>query len=195
MHSFQRHAPLDATTYVAPLEADRTGPPLTQGFLFTIVGTVAGAHCDPEVLEILAKIDPNAWYHGQLLESILSRFEDKDPALPAYVGRNVHFMARSQLDQQGIKTPSAVLEKVNAIWQRGTRGDDGEWRALVGPKRAHLEMEVSYNCRFEEGAIRGLMESFDAVDVKIEHTQCMRDGAPFCVLEVRWEEGSPPTAR
>ena len=104
-----RHAPL-----VAPAAADRTGPPLSQGFLFTMVATVAGDHCSPEILDALSRIDPDAWYHGQLLEP--------------------------------------------------------------------------YNCHFEEGAIVGLLEAFEARNVRIEHGPCRRADAPFCVFDARWEE-------
>lgn len=188
MYRFQRHAPLDATTLVAPAEDDRSGPPLTQGFLFTMVSTVAAAHCDPDVLEVLGRIDPDAWYQGQLLETILSRFEDKDPELPAQIGRNIHFMWRSQLDQLGLRTATAMMEALPFLWKTATRGDGGEYRVAVGPRRAHLELEQPYNCLFEAGALRGLLEAYDATNVRLTHGPCMRGGAPFCVLEVRWDE-------
>jgi hypothetical protein len=195
MFRFQRHAPLDATPLVAPAEDDRSGPPLTQGFLFTMVSTVAAEHCSAEVRDLLARIDPDAWYHGQLLETILSQLEDRDPDLPAKVGRNIHFMWKSQLDPLGFRTAGAVMAALGQLWRSATRGDGGEFRAVVGPRRAHVEMEQPYNCHFEEGAVRGLLEAYDAAHVRIVHTPCMRDGAPFCVLEARWDEApSPPPA-
>jgi hypothetical protein len=190
MYRFHRHAPLDATTFVAPPEDDRSGLPLSQGFLFTMVSTVAAAHLAPEVLTVLAKIDPNAWYHGQLLETILSQLEDKDPELPGQLGRNIHFMWRSQLDGLGFRSATQLMEALPALWQSATRGDAGEYRVAVGPRRAHVELEQPYNCLFEAGAIRGLLEAYDATNVRIVHTPCMRAGAPFCVLEVRWDEGA-----
>jgi hypothetical protein len=186
MVRFQRVAPLDATPFAAPPEDDRRGPPLTQGFLFTMVSTVAAAHCDDEVLAVLARIDPNAWYHGQLLETILSRFEDRDPELPGNVGRNIHFMWRSQLDALGILRATQVLEALPSLWQHATRGDCGAFRTAVGARRAHIEMEQPYNCLFEAGTVRGLLEAYDATQVRIAHGPCMRRGAPFCTLEVRW---------
>lgn len=192
MFRFTRHAPLDATPLAAPAEDDRTGPPLTQGFLFTMVSTVAAEHCRPEVRELLARIDPDAWYHGQLLETILSELEDEDPELPGKVGRNIHFMWRSQLESFGIKSADAVMAGLGVLWKKATRGDGGEYRSVVGPRRAHVELEQPYNCLFEAGAVRGLAEAYEATNVRIVHGPCMRHGAPFCVLDVRWDEGGSP---
>lgn len=188
MHSLRRSAPLEAIPLVAPAPEDRTGPPLTQGFLFTMVATVAADHCSPEILAVLTSVDPDAWYHGQLLESVLTHFEEKDAALVTHVGRNIHFFMRSQLQQDGYTTATAVMEGVPRIWRQVTRGDGGVWRSIVGPRRAHLEAEQPYNCKFEEGTLRGLLEAFEARNVRIDHGPCMRDGAPFCTFEVRWEE-------
>src|SRR3954468_3375922 len=127
MQSFRRTAPLDTTVYVAPAVEDRSGPPLSQGFLFTMVATVAADHCSPEILEALSRVDPDAWYHGQLLESILTHFEQKDPALVQHIGRNIYFFMRTQLLAQGITTPRAVLEGIPAVWRQVTRGDGGDW--------------------------------------------------------------------
>lgn len=188
MYSFRRGAPLDAVPIAAPAAEDRSGPPLSQGFLFTMVATVAGDHCSPEILDVLSRIDPDAWYHGQLFESILEHFEAKDPALVRYVGRNIYFMLRSELEKYGIKSPRRMMESVPSVWRTVTRGDSGEWRTLVGPLRAHVEADQPYNCRFEEGTLVGLLEAFDARNVRIEHGPCKREGAPFCVLDARWEE-------
>ncbi len=188
MYSFARSAPLDLAPLVAPAIEDRTGPPLTQGFLFTMVATVASEHCTPEILDALSRVDPDAWYHGQLLESILTHFEEKDPALVVHVGRNIHFFMRSQLMEQGVTSPTMVMEGVPYIWHQVTRGDGGEWTAIVGPRRARLEAYQPYNCLFEEGTLRGLLEAFEARNVRIDHGPCMRDGAPCCVFEVRWDQ-------
>jgi hypothetical protein len=188
MHRFRRNAPLDPTPYPAPAEDDRTGPPLSQGFLFTMVGTVAARHLTPEITAVLEQIDPDAWYHGQLLETLLNRLEDLDPALPTYIGRNIFFMWRSQLEAQGFRTAAAVMEAVPSLWKQATRGDGGVWRAVVGPQRAHLEAEQPYNCMFEAGTIQGLLEAYEATNFRIVHAPCMRNGAPFCVLDARWDE-------
>ena len=188
MYEFQRHAPLDATPIVPSAEDDRTGPPLSQGFVLTMVATVAGERASPEVRELLGRIDPDAWYHGQLFESVLERFEDLDPSLPQHMGRNIYFMWRSQLEALGFRTAGAVMAAVPALWRQVTRGDSGEWRVAVGPQRAHFEMEQPYNCMFEAGTIIGLLEAYDATNVRLAHSPCRRRGAPFCVLEVRWDE-------
>jgi hypothetical protein len=188
MFQFQRDAPLDATPHVAPAEDDRSGRPLSQGFLFTMVGTIVAHRADPEMLALLARLDPDAWYEGQLLETLLNRLEDIDPALPPHVGRNIFFMWRSQLEEHAFRNPSAVMAAVPALWKELTRGDCGEWRVAVGPQRAHLEVEQPYNCQFEAGTIVGLLEAYGATNVRLAHTPCRRDGAPFCVFEVRWDE-------
>jgi hypothetical protein len=137
---------------------------------------------------VLAGIDPNAWYHGQLLETLLSQLEEKDAELPAQLGRNIYFMWRSQLEALGFRSAGAVLQAIPSLWKSVTRGDSGEWRAAVGPRHAHLEAEQPYNCRFESGTVRGLLEAYDATNVRLTHSPCMRDGAPFCVFDCRWDE-------
>jgi hypothetical protein len=190
MFPFQRYAPLDATPQVVPAEDDRTGPPLSQGFLFTMVGTVVAHIAPAETLDLLGRLDPDVWYEGQLLETVLNRLEDTDPALPQHIGRNIYFMWRSQLEALGFRTAGAVMAAVPALWKQVTRGDSGEWRVAVGPQRAHLEVEQPYNCQFEAGTIVGLLEAYDATNVRLSHSPCRRKGAPFCVFEVRWDEAA-----
>jgi len=142
-----------------------------------------------EVLAALSRIDPNAWYHGQLFETIFNDFEARDPSLPHFLGRNVYFMCRSQLDRLGIDSATAVIESIPKLWIESTRGDGGEWRSVMqGPRHAHIEAEQPYNCLFEQGAVVGFLESYDAINVRLDHARCMRRGAPFCVFEVLWEE-------
>lgn len=191
MFHLERNAPLDATPLIAPAEDDRTGPPLSQGFLFTMMSTVAAAHLSAEALALLARIDPDAWYHGQLLETLLSQLEDRDPELPAQLGRNIYFMWRSQLEALGFRSAGAVMEAIPLLWKSATRGNGGEWRVVVGPRRAHIEAEQPYNCMFESGTVRGLLEAYDATNVRIAHGPCRRGGAPFCVLDCRWDEREP----
>ncbi len=189
MFMFQRSAPLDTTPHTPPSQDDRTGPPLSQGFLFTMIGTVVADRAGPEVIEVLGKLDPDAWYHGQLLETLLNRFEEEDPGLPQRIGRNIFFMWRSQLEAQGFRTAGAVMEAVPSLWKQVTRGDSGEWRVAVGTRRAYLEVDQPYNCQFEAGTILGLLEAYGAINVRMSHAPCRRRGARFCVVDVRWEEG------
>lgn len=190
MNKFQRRAPLDTTTYPAPPMEDRSGPVLSQGAVLGMIRMVASDECSPEVLDAIAAIDGNAWYHGQLLETILSELEDRDPSLPLEVGRNIYFMFRAQLEQVGFTSPEDVFKNMEALWKTATRGDSGEMRGrLLGPGRAELVMEQPFNCRFEEGALRGLLDAFGAKNLRIEHRPCMRDGAPRCVLTVAWDRG------
>jgi hypothetical protein len=189
MFSFSKSAPLDLTTYTPPPPEDRSGPPLTQGLLFTMIATVAAEHCTGATLQALSKIDPDAWYHGQLLETLLDGFAARDQELPAFLGRNIYFMLRPALKQMGMDTPTAVVQSLPALWLQATRGDGGELRStLLGRRKARVEMEQPYNCLFEEGAVRGFLEALDAVDVHIAHAPCKRTGAPFCSLEISWEE-------
>jgi hypothetical protein len=180
---------LDFTPYAEPLPSDRSGPPLSQGFLLTMINMVAADHCSPELCEQMMEADPEAWYHGQLFETILNEFEAKEADLPAEIGKNIYYMMRSELTAMGMHTPSDVVRTIPNVWRHVTRGDSGEWRTTItGPRQARIEMEQPYNCRFEQGAVQGALEAFDALAVEIEHVQCMRDGSPYCVLEARWQE-------
>ena len=102
-------------------------------------------------------------------------------------------MWRSQLEPLGFRTAGAVMEALGLLWRSATRGDGGEFRSVVGPRRAHVEMEQPYNCLFEAGAVRGLLEAYEATNVRIVHAPCVRAGATFCVLDARWDEGGPKT--
>jgi hypothetical protein len=188
VYRFQRSAPIDPTIYPDPYP-DRSGPPLSQGFVLVLINTVAAEYCHPETLAFLDQVHPTAWYHGQNFESILNHFEAQDPALPIEIGKNIYYTLRSQFAAMGIKTPTDVIQTLPAMWQHVTRGDSGEWRdTLLGPGRARLEAEQPYNCLFEQGAVQGALEAFDASNVQIAHSQCMRRGAPCCVFEISWNE-------
>lgn len=189
MYRFQQYAPLDLTPYAEPPAEDRSGPPLSRGSLLTLFSTVAAEHFSPERLELLMQADPEAWYHGQLFETLLNEFERQDPELPGELGKNIYYMLRSQFIALGLSKPADVISTFPWLWKHVTRGDSGEWRSeLIGPQEARLELEQPYNCRFEQGAVQGALEAFDALDVAIEHVECMRDGRPACVLLIRWKE-------
>ena len=189
MYRFERHAPLDTTPYPDPADDDRKGPPLSQGFLLTMIGTLAAEHCSPETLEAFSDIEPNTWYHGQLLESVLNDFEDQDAELPVDIGKNIYYTLRSQFRSMGLSEPKDVIATMPSLWQHVTRGDSGEWRSSFhSPQHATVELEQPYNCHFEAGALHGALEAFDATDVIVKHVQCMRDGAPCCILDVSWQK-------
>lgn len=189
VYRFEPSAPLDFTPYPEPDPADRSGPPLSQGFLLTMINTVAADHCSPELCDQLMQVDPEAWYHGQLFETILNDFESKEAGLPAEIGKNIYYMMRSEFTAQGLQTPTDVIKTIPYVWLHVTRGDSGKWRTeITGPRQARIEMEQPYNCRFESGAVQGALEAFDALAVEIEHLECMREGSPCCILEARWQE-------
>jgi hypothetical protein len=189
MHRFLRSAPLNRAVFPDSPPSERSGLPLSKGFVLTLIDTAASEYCTPEVLKFIEQVDPEAWYEGQVLETILNQFEEQDPNLPYDIGKNIYYTLRSQFVAMGLKTPNDVITTLPGLWMHVTRGDSGEWRtALTGPQQARLELEQPYNCRFEEGALAGALEAFDAIDVAIDHSQCMRDGAPYCVLNVRWRE-------
>ncbi|NOK58196.1 MAG: hypothetical protein GFH27_549279n3 [Chloroflexi bacterium AL-W] len=188
MYKFERRVPLDFTPYPEPPMDDRTGPPLSQGVILTLINTVAVEYCTPEMRKALNDVDPNTWYHGQVLESILNEFEDQDPTLPQEVGKNIYYTLRSQFISLGMQTPSDVITTIPLVWNLVTRGDSGEWRTkMLGPGKAHVELEQPYNCMFEHGGLLGALECFDATDVQLEHVKCMRRGDPYCVFEVTWD--------
>lgn len=195
MHKLQRREPLDpAKAYPEPPQEDRSGPPLTQGAIFGMIRMVAADECSPDTLDLIAAIDPGAWYHGQLLETILSELEDRDPALPHEVGRSIYFMFRDQLEQVGFSSPEDVFTRMEALWQSVTRGATGHMRGRVlGQGRGELEMAQPWNCRFEEGGLRGMLEAFGAANLRIDHAPCMREGAPRCVLTASWERDEAGT--
>ncbi|NUQ75966.1 MAG: hypothetical protein HUU21_20695 [Polyangiaceae bacterium] len=196
MYKLQRRAPLDTTKYTPPPIEDRSGPVLTQGAIFGMIRMVAADECSPEALDAIAATDGGAWYHGQLLETILSELEDRDPSLPHDVGRNIYFMFRAQLEQIGLVSVEDVFTHMAALWKNVARGDGGEMQGrLLGPGRAELVMEQPWNCRFEEGGLRGMLEAFGAKNLCIEHRPCMRDGAPRCVLTVTWDPEAPAPRR
>ncbi|MBK9260429.1 MAG: hypothetical protein IPM54_11405 [Polyangiaceae bacterium] len=189
MQTLLRRAPLDTTVYEDPGMSNRTGPPLTRGSLFTLLGTVAGEALPPEAHAAIRRLEAESWYHGQVLETLLNILEDHDPELPEFVGRNIYFMFRNPLQQVGIHSAAGLLESLPRTWTFATRGDCGEWRSrMVAERHWIVEAEQPYNCIFEAGAVRGFIEAFDGHDVKIEHTTCLRKGHPFCTYVVRWEE-------
>jgi hypothetical protein len=188
MYQFAANAPLDATEYPEPAQDDRSGIPLTQGLIMLLISTTASEHCTPEVMAVLKQIKPESWYAGQLLETILNSFEQDDPELVIDIGKNIYYTLEGQFRAMGLQAPADVINTLPMLWQHVTRGDSGEWRnAMTGPNAARVELEQPYNCRFEQGALQGALECFDADDVVIDHVQCMREGAPFCVLEVKWQ--------
>lgn len=189
MHRFQPSAPLDVRAHPEPPVGDKSGPSLTQGFMFILVATVAAKHLSPEALAAINSMDSDAWYDGQLLETIMSELEAKDPGLPYSVGRSTHYLMHKGLAERGVTTPEAFFEALSAIWVAALRGDSGEMRGrMVGPRRARVEMEQPYNCQLEAGAVHGFLDGFDCMDIRVDHAQCMRRGAPFCALDVSWEE-------
>ena len=184
-----RKAPFDATAYDDPGPTNRTGPPLSQGSLLTLLGTVAGEALPPEAHAAIRRLHADTWYDGQLLESLLNVLEDYDPELPEFLGRNIYFMFRTPLQQVGINTATELVKSLTGTWIFATRGDSGEWRSrMVAERHWIVEVEQPYNCLFEAGALRGFIEAFDGRDVKIDHTTCQRKGHPFCTFETRWEE-------
>ncbi len=189
MYTFQRQAPFDATAFEDPGMDGRTGPPLTRGSLFTLLGTVAGDDLSAEAHAAIRRLDAETWYHGQLLETLLNMLEDQDPALPEFVGRNIYFMFRTPLQHVGINSATDLVKSMPGTWIYATRGDCGHFRSrMVGERHWIVEAEQPYNCIFEGGALRGFIEAFDGRDVKINHVTCRRKGAPFCTYDVSWEE-------
>jgi hypothetical protein len=189
MFKFQRQAPLDTTVFDDPGMTNRSGPPLTRGSLFTLLSTVAAEDLSAEAHALLRRLDADSWYHGQFLETLLNMLEERDPDLPEFVGRNIYFMFRTPLQQVGINSASDLVKSMPSIWVFATRGDCGEFRSrMIAERHWIVEGEQPYNCRFEEGALRGFIEAFDGHDVKINHTTCRRKGDPFCTYEVRWNE-------
>ncbi len=189
MFTFARQAPLDLTSFNDPGMEDRSGPPLTRGSLFTLLGTVAGDALSTEAHAAIRRLDAETWYHGQLLETLLNMLEERDPEMPEFVGRNIYFMFRTPLQHAGINTATDLVKSMTGTWIFATRGDSGEFRSrMIADRHWIVEGEQPYNCLFEAGALRGFIEAFDGHDVQIEHSTCRRNGDRFCTYEVRWQE-------
>lgn len=187
MYRFTHTAPLALMVYADPGE-DRSGPPLSQGFLAVLIRTVAAEYCDDPTLAALEQMQPELWYHGQNLETVLNRFEEQDPALPAEIGKTIYYTLHTELKALGMQTPSDVIATLPQMWQHVTRGDSGGWRVRsLAPGQAIIEASQPYNCRFEEGAVQGALEGFDATNVVIDHSACMRRGADCCVFAITWQ--------
>ncbi|HRI50289.1 MAG TPA: hypothetical protein PLW65_08905 [Pseudomonadota bacterium] len=101
--------------------ADRSGPPLSQGFLLTLISMVSGSRCSPATLEALTAVVPDAWYHGQVLEAILDEAAQKAADAPYQLGRAVYFMLPAQLRQ--LDTPESFFATLPTLWTQVTRGD------------------------------------------------------------------------
>jgi hypothetical protein len=189
MDTFLRQAPMDTTVFEDPGIHNRLGPPLTRGSLFTLLGTVAGEALTDEAYKAIRRLEADSWYHGQLLETLLNMIEDYDAEMPAFVGRNIYFMFRTQVQQVGINSATDLIKSMPGVWIYATRGNSGDWRSrMVAERHWIVEGEQPYNCLFEGGALRGFIEAFDGHDVQIDQTTCRRKGHPFCTYEVRWEE-------
>jgi len=119
----------------------------------------------------------------------VNTLEDKDPALPELLGRNIYFMFRTPLKEIGVSSATALISGLPSIWVFATRGDSGTWRTRkLGEQHWHIELEQPYNCVFEIGALRGFIEAFDGYDVEIQHSTCVRRGDRFCTFETKWRE-------
>ncbi len=189
MYRFEHSAPLDTTVYPEPAAEDRSGPPLTQGTIYLLMDTVASDYCTPEMQDALEEIEPTEWYHGQLLETILNHFEDENAERVIDIGKNIYYTLQHQFMEMGLRTPADVIKTMPMLWLHVTRGDSGVWRSeLISDHEGIVEMEQPYNCHFEQGALQGALECFDAKNVQIDHSQCMRNGAPYCRMVVTWNE-------
>lgn len=185
MYLFSRNAGIDLTTYTEPAVEDRSGPPLSQGFLLTLIGMVSGSRCSPATLEALTAVAPDAWYHGQVLEAILDEAAQKAADAPYQLGRAVYFMLPAQLRQ--LDTPQSFFATLPTLWTQVTRGDSGWFQTeQLSPSAARVKMAQPYNCHFEEGAVVGFLDGLGCEQVSSRHVSCMRDGAPCCTLEVTW---------
>jgi hypothetical protein len=187
MYRFKPRAPFDLTVY-DPDEVGPDGPPLSQGFILSLISLVASEYCSQETLEMLEQLDGYSWYLGQNLETILTELEEKDPTLVMDIGKNIYYSLRAQFKDLNIHTPEDVILTLPQVWKQVTRGDSGWWTSSIPrPYFAIVEAHQPYNCLYEQGALQGSMEAFDAQDVQIKHVTCMRRGDSCCTFEVTWK--------
>ena len=189
MYRFEHSAPIDTQPQPEPAADDRSGQPLSQGFVVKLINMVASEYLSPELQDTIDELDHDQWYHGQVLETVLNHIEDQAPALVTDVGKNVYYSLQDQFMQMGLSKPTDVITTMPMLWQHVTRGASGEWRTeVLGPGAARVELQQPYNCLFEQGALKGALECFDATNVQVQHSQCMRNGAEYCVFDVTWSE-------
>lgn len=180
-------APLDLTPYLPPPVDARVGPPLSMGAVLMILATTAVDYLPFNALTQLRNVKPEDWYLGQTIETLLAFLEHRDPNLPVDVGRSIYYLLSPQFRAMGVQRAEDVIYTIPDLWFHVTRGDSGVWRTwITGANQAVLEFVQPYNCRFEEGAIHGVLEAFDAQHVHSQHTRCMRRGHACCRLEVHW---------
>lgn len=187
MHVFQRNAPIDFTPYPPPSGDRQAGLPLTQGMMFTMISMVIGDRCTPDVLDAISHVDPNAWYLGQTLEAILDAAAETDPRAPYDIGQAVYFMMPDQMRLFGITSPLSFFQALPALWKQVTVGPSGEMRVRsLTSTSAVVELELPYNCQFEQGAIVGFLLGLGHQVLVQDHHTCRRNGAPHCTLHMQW---------
>jgi hypothetical protein len=187
MFRFQPRAPFDLTVYDGD-NVGPQGPPLSQGFILSLISLVASEHCKPETLEMLDQLETYSWYHGQNLETILTEMEELNPTLVIDIGKNIYYSLRSQFVAMNIHTPEDVILTLPEVWKVVTRGDSGWWKSHIPrPYFAIVEAQQPYNCLYEQGALQGSIEAFEAQDVHVEHVTCMRRGDSCCTFEISWK--------
>lgn len=195
MQKFLCNVPLDLTPQTEarvkdhdPNQDDRSGPALTQGLLLTLLNMVVPDSYSEETVEAISQVDSDRWYLGQAVETVFDEMERKAPGGAFRAGRAIYFMLPAQLKQVGIVDVTSFFEKLPGLWLMVTRGDTGVFRTQrLGEKLARVEMAQPYNCSFEEGALVGFVEGLGHRAVVSRHLQCMRDGRPFCLVEVGWD--------
>ncbi|GAA5527083.1 hypothetical protein [Herpetosiphon gulosus] len=189
MYRFARSAPLAVEEFADPGINHREGAPLSLGSAYLMLGMVAADECPPEILNVLDQLNPEKWYHGQLFETMINYFEDRDPALMMEIGRGIYYSLAVQFREMGLNTPTSMLVAMPDVWRTATRGASGEWRTtIVAAYHARVEVQQPYNCMFEQAAMEGVLQGLGARDVRITHEPCMRDGHAYCVFDIRWTE-------
>lgn len=187
MFKFQRQTTLDLTTYPEPAPSDRSGPPLSQGFMYSLLAMVSAEMLPEQSIEQLAEIHGPSWYHGQLLESLLQQAEEAHPGSSYSLGRSAYFILTKQLQAMGIATAQQMFAALPGIWQNVTRGDSGVFRTVSCTEdSAVVEMEQPYSCSFEEGALVGFLDGLGCTSITSKHLGCMKHGSPFCTAEFHW---------
>lgn len=187
MHIFVKNAPLDLTPQQEAAVSDRSGPPLCQGLLLTLISMVASDSCPEETLDRLSQVDADRWYLGQALESVLDQMERQQEKSAFRIGRTAYFMLTGKLKELGAVDAASFFQTLPSLWQIVARGDAGYFKAaLHADNRALIEMAQPYNCDFEEGALVGVLDGLGYTRVTSQHTQCMRHGHSACQIWLEW---------
>jgi hypothetical protein len=135
----------------------------------------------------LNTIDPDQWYDLDLARAIYADVEQ-------LIGKRMLFLVGKQMVEAaplapGIATVPAVLNSLDAAYQRNVRGPKiGRIYALFDGERSALVVYATpFPCHLDQGVTVGCCQKIGAV-VSLRHSPggCRDQGDPACQYRVTW---------